>query len=264
MDQDTGEDLHRLKRLCARHHLSLLWITFMEAMPSEGDPYASARPEALQRALSCDRCRSRNDLDVPARQLSSGSGPIWNPTTVSIGSGIPLAQSPAGYQPRDRRNRPGPALHVGLVIAGICISAVAIGLTVTNMQGDATPSPTNDGTLVEYADLDVGDCVRDMVSEQADLGLNVVSCSAPHNDEVFATFTLAQTSWPGRKQVDNLGWRGCDSRFENYVGVPPDDTGLDIYMNPPVKVSWAYDRVVVCTVAEGSGRHTGSLRNANH
>ena len=264
MDQITHEELRRLKRLCPRHHASLLWATLMDSTPSDGDPYASARPEALERALSCARCRARNDLDGPARTLPSEFGPTWNPTTANLGSDISRAKPSLGYAFGDRRTRPGPPLHIGWVIAGVCILAVAVGLTVTNMQGEASSSQESDVSLVEYADLKVGDCVRDMVSEEADLGLDVVSCTEPHTDEVFATFALPRASWPGANRVDQLGWRGCDSRFESYVGVPPDDTSLDVFMNPPVEIGWPDDRVVVCTVAEGSDPDTGSLRDANH
>ena len=270
MDQDTREDLRRLKRLCARHHAFLLWASLLDGIPSEADPFSSARRDVRNRALSCDRCRSRNELDAPARSSVGGSGPIWNPTTVNIGSHIPVSRPPTGYGVGDRRTRPGPNLHVGWVIAGASTLAVAVGLTVTGVWGDwptareteGTNSRETEGTLVDYPDLKAGDCVEDMESEE-NLDLLVVSCKEPHTDEVIATFTLPQGKWPGAKKVDQLGWRGCASQFERYVGVPPEDSSLELYNITPLKIDWDYDRLVVCTVAEGFEPNTRSLRNAH-
>ena len=212
---------------------------------------------------------------------ASGSEPVWNPSTAVMGPGSSKSTPPPDHGFGDLRPRPGPNLHIGWVIVGASIVALAVGLAwVVILQecclGGASPSTPAAGQpagqragedtngLVEYADLRAGDCVRDMQSSEADLGLDVVDCeSKPHTDEVFGTFTLPRQSWPGQKRVDRLGWRGCDARFERYVGGSPDYTDLDVYMTPPVKISWPEDRVVVCTVTEGPGSHLGSLKNSH-
>ena len=114
---------------------------------------------------------------------------------------------------------------------------------------------------MDYPDLRVGDCVRDMDSEE-NLDLEVVSCETPHTDEVVGTFTLPRQQWPGQKRVDQLAERGCRPRFEKYVGVPVDDSSLEWLSDSPVKIGWPEDRSVVCTAAHGFGAtSTGSVRD---
>ena len=282
MDRYTDADLRRLERLCLRHRASLLFADLRDATPAMGEPsspFSPQRPEVLERALSCERCRSRNELDAAARSSTGASGPIWNPSTANLGSDIPLSLPPAGYGFGDRRKRPGPELHLGWVIAGACGLAVAVGVTVVGVRDGSAPatsretgssatsreagsSQVTDGTLVDYPDLKAGDCVEDMVSEE-NLDLLVVSCAEPHTDEVIATFTLPPGKWPGTRKVDQLSWRGCASQFERYVGVPPEDSSLELYNLSPLKMDWDYDQLVVCTVAEGFEPNTGSLKNAD-
>jgi len=210
-------------------------------------------------------------LESPASGQASGSEPVWNPSTVVGGPGSSDAMSPPSHGFGERRTRPDPELGVSWFIAGASIVALAVGLALVGVlhewwAGQDANRRAAAGTngLVDYADLKVGNCVRDMQSEEADLGLDVVDCaSESHTDEVFGTFTLPRQSWPGEKRVDDLGWRGCDARFKRYVGTPVDDTDLDVYMTPPVKIGWPEDRVVVCTVSDSPEPHRGSLRNSN-
>jgi hypothetical protein len=253
----------------------------------KGDPIVEGAESALDRAdrawLLGMQDDSRDDVqDSPASGQAPGSEPVWNPSTAVTGSGSYALMPPPGDGIGHRRAGPGRELHVGWVIVGVSIVAIAVGaVTVGVLQewGVSGAGPLahhtagqpadqgageDTGALVDYVDLRVGDCVRDMQGKEADLGLDVVDCkSESHTDEVYGTFNLPRQRWPGEKRIEQLGWRGCDARFERYVGISVDYTYLDMYMASPAKSGWPNDRVVVCTVSNGPGSHLGSLRNAN-
>ena len=273
-DSGNGE-FRRLERVCARHRVSLFFAGVLDATPSDGgDVGWSSRVNALERALECPRCRALNDLDAP-----TPAGPVVNPTTATIMSGntpssAPRAATdhrefgmipPAGYEFGAARGRVLPKIDIGWVILVVAVFAILAAIAVEGMNDDRSAEAgvsEGSGNSVEYADLKVGDCVQDMVSED-NYDLIVVDCTKPHTDEVYATFTLPQEDWPGTREVDDLGWQGCDPRYEEYVGKAPDDSDLDQYIHPPVKAGWDEDRVVVCTVADGEEPTTGTLRNAD-
>ncbi len=123
------------------------------------------------------------------------------------------------------------------------------------------------GPGVDISALAAGDCVRDMTPESEELApdaVEVVGCSKPHAEEVYATFSLPKSKrYPGDERVDALAQSGCDQRYEAYVGLPVD-TDFDTYITYPPSDDWPDDRVVVCTVAGAEGLTTGSLRNYGH
>ena len=259
MEHDPREEIRHLDRLCVRHSAHVFLGAMFDGLPSEGDPFApSIRQNALDGALSCARCRKLNDLDAPEQSPPGKSGPVWNPSTANFDPDTPLATPGTAYK-LGGRTHARTKLNVRWVIGGTCILTALLGLILV-LRGHWPSSP--EGTLVDYPELKSGDCVEDMVSEET-LDLLVVSCKEPHTDEVIATFTLPQGKWPGTAKVDLLSRQGCASAFERYVGVPPEDSSLELYDLPPLKIDWRYDRLVVCTVAEGFEPNTGSLRNAN-
>ena len=104
--------------------------------------------------------------------------------------------------------------------------------------------------------LRVGDCVstpnRQLVS--------VLPCSAPHEAEVFATFTLRGSVWPGTPRVRAEASSGCASRLTGYLN-PQLATSLTQSYVFPDSVAWrAGTRTVICEVRATSGQLTGSVR----
>lgn len=92
-----------------------------------------------------------------------------------------------------------------------------------NADGDITK-----GGKVGVLRLQVGDCIEELKRSRKGSSVSAVEgvpCDEPHAGEVFATFDLGGSTWPGleawpgldpvRRQADE----GCIDRFEDYVGV---------------------------------------------
>ncbi len=109
--------------------------------------------------------------------------------------------------------------------------------------------------------LKVGDCFSGAsVGELTDV--EVVNCSNAHTDEVYATFDLSGSTWPGRYQVDELAYQGCSGSFRPYVGI---DYASSIYFFSsisPTEDSWnrGDDREVICSLGPQYGTKTGSAK----
>ena len=88
----------------------------------------------------------------------------------------------------------------------------------------------------------------------------------PRMNEVYATFDLTESTWPGEDRVYELGDSGCLERFEGYVGATYEESVLMYFPMVPTEGSWdqRQDREVVCVTyhmelekLEGSVRQTG-------
>jgi Septum formation len=113
-------------------------------------------------------------------------------------------------------------------------------------------------------DLEVGECFN--LPDGPILRVAVVSCSTPHNRELFARLTLPDGSWPGEAEIKSTGLSKCGERFAGYVG---SEHGASVYTYQsirPTEQTWADgDRLVACAIktrddkamrvrARGSGR----------
>ena len=141
------------------------------------------------------------------------------------------------------------------IIAALAIVGGAIGTVGALTHGFRKP------VTIKYREsavfkLRVGDCVstpnRQLVS--------VLPCSAPHKAEVFATFTLPGSAWPGTPRVRAEASSGCASRLTGYLN-PQLATSLTQSYVFPDSVAWrAGTRTVICEVRATSGQLTGSVR----
>ena len=141
------------------------------------------------------------------------------------------------------------------IIAALAIIGGAIGTVGALTHGFRKP------VTIKYREsavfkLRVGDCIstpnRQLVS--------VLPCSAPHEAEVFATFALPDSRWPGTPKVRAEASSGCASRLTGYLN-PQLATSLTQSYVFPDSVAWrAGTRTVVCEVRATSGQLTGSVR----
>jgi hypothetical protein len=161
-------------------------------------------------------------------------------------------------------------LAVVLLAAPACRSgdgddAEAIVQTTTTTDGEAattTVPGAGTGTSVEGAedisvsDLEVGTCFDDpafaaddttTVSETTE-----VQCFDPHDAEVYAIVRYTQDQddpHPGDEAVQDYADDQCFDRFEDFVGVPYEESALDIATLWPTEDSWdAGDREATCAV----------------
>jgi len=141
------------------------------------------------------------------------------------------------------------------IIAALAIIGGAIGTVGALTHGFHKP------VTVKYREsavfkLRMGDCVN---APNGRL-VSVLPCSAPHEAEVFATFTLPDSRWPGTPEVRAEASSGCASRLTAYLN-PQLAISLSQSYVFPDSVAWrAGTRTVVCEVRATSGQLTGSVR----
>jgi Septum formation len=153
-----------------------------------------------------------------------------------------------------------PLAIVGVVLGVIALVGIAVGvLAVVNHH-------VHKKTIVTYRPAAVyklrpGDCVD---SGGNGLSFTLLSCSKPHDAEVFATFTLTGSSWPGAAAVEQDAGNGCADRLSGYLNPQLANAGLAQEYVYPDKSAWQDgERSVVCEVSSPTGPLTGSVRKAS-
>ena len=149
-----------------------------------------------------------------------------------------------------------------LVVAGVILVlaavAAAAGVLVVATHG------LRHKTVVAYRpaavfSLRAGDCIN---SSQNGLSVTILSCATPHEAEVFATFSLTGSSWPGGAAVQQQANSGCANRIAGYLNPQLLNAGLTQQYVYPNQDAWKADvRTVVCEVSSDSGPLSGSVRN---
>ena len=161
----------------------------------------------------------------------------------------------------------------GLAIAALVLSALwVVGLVVLIAVAAEDEAARDDaGEIVEGGDVSafdvsVGDCWNDIPAQQEVESITAVPCSEPHESEVFATFDidLGSDDWPGDPAVIAAAETGCVERFGEFVGVPYEQSTLEVFYFHPTEDSWTTldDREAVCSVVDPAGQTTGTLAGA--
>lgn len=103
--------------------------------------------------------------------------------------------------------------------------------------------------------LTVGDCFNDPDATDEVSSVEMVDCGEPHDNEVFATYDIPGSDFPGQAAVQENAADGCLSRFEPFVGAEYLDSSLDVSFLTPSADSWdqADDREVVCFLYDFTG-----------
>jgi Domain of unknown function (DUF4190)/Septum formation len=150
----------------------------------------------------------------------------------------------------------------GMAMAGLILSAtwviVAAAVAAVGLVTHGFHKPVT----VKYREaavfkLQEGDCVD---SPNAQL-VSVLPCSTPHQAEVFATFLLTGSRWPGASAIATEASSGCTSRLNGYLN-PQITISLSQSYVFPDQVAWsAGTRTVVCEVRASNGDLTGSVRD---
>lgn len=159
-------------------------------------------------------------------------------------------------------------LLVAAVVLVLVAAAIAVALVIANQD---------EGT--DYADLRVGDCVRD-VSARPSAGtgpatqrrsvteVDVVDCDVAHEAEVYAITTFpgdTDAAFPGNEQVGVFVTEFCQGpAFAQYVGKERNLSSLIDDDIQPSEVSWkAGRRQVICMASDPAGAAlTGSVKGS--
>ena len=138
--------------------------------------------------------------------------------------------------------------------------AAALGTSALALTGLAACSSTS------VLDLKVGDCLRSSDFTGAEVtDIATVSCSEPHDAEIYAATELPDGDYPGVEAARTAAEDFCLPAVEDFVGVGYLDTELEVYPLLPTEGSWDAedDREILCILVapedvtgtlEGSGR----------
>ena len=151
-----------------------------------------------------------------------------------------------------------------LVVAGVILVLVAVAAAAAVLV--VATHGFRHKTVVTYRpvpgvfSLRAGDCLN---SSQNGLSVTILSCATPHEAEVFATFSLTGSSWPGDAAAQQQASSGCANRIAGYLNPQLLNAGLTQQYVYPNQDAWkAGVRTVVCEVSSASGPLTGSVRNS--
>jgi Septum formation len=253
------------------------------AAPQDGTPDIAARAEwALDTAAAKDGApepepdftesgpgfagRDFAERDFGAPDFAEpGSEPVSKLAVLALVTGlvalVPIAVA-SGVAALVGIRRTGRGGH-GMAMAGLFLSAawviiaIAIGTVGVVTHGFHKP------VTIKYREAAVftlheGDCVD---SPNAQL-VSILPCSTPHEAEVFATFALPASPWPGTTAIATAASSGCGTRLNGYLNPQLAISLTQSYVYPD-QVAWtAGTRTVVCEVRASSGNLTGSVRGA--
>ncbi len=151
-----------------------------------------------------------------------------------------------------------------LVVAGVILVLVAVaaaaGVLVVATHGFRHKTVVTYRPVRGVFSLRAGDCLN---SSQNGLSVTILSCATPHEAEVFATFSLTGSSWPGDAAVQQQASSGCANRIAGYLNPQLLNAGLTQQYVYPNQDAWqAGVRTVVCEVSSASGPLSGSVRNS--
>lgn len=159
--------------------------------------------------------------------------------------------------PRRARRWPRVLLTLGSVVVAVAIIGGAIAIVGSFTHGFKKPVKVIYKTSAVFS-LKTGDCF-DPRGQQS---YTLISCDSPHQAEVFATFRLTGTKWPGNTAVQATATSGCAGRLTGYVNPELAISLTSSYVYPD-SIAWqAGTRTVICEVRAISGQLTGSVRGA--
>ena len=177
----------------------------------------------------------------------------------------PIAAEPAeeaGGEPAGRAGR-GRGRRVLAVAAAVIGILALVGAAVAVL--DVVTHGFRPKTEVTYREAAVfslrpGECIN---SSPNGLSVTIRSCTTPHDAEVFATFRLTGSSWPGGAVIQQEASNGCMTRVTGYLNPQLANAGFaQEYVFPDQQAWLAGVRTVVCEIRAASGQLTGSVRQA--
>ena len=151
-------------------------------------------------------------------------------------------------------------LAAAMVIIVVLAAAAAAGALAVVTHGFRPKTVLSYRPAAVFA-LRAGECID---SSPNGLSVTVLSCASPHHAEVFATFSLAGSSWPGSAAVQQQVASGCQDKIAGYLNPALLNAGLTQEYIYPDQTAWkAGVRTAVCEVSSSIGPLTGSVRNAS-
>jgi Septum formation len=239
----------------------------------EADPEAEPAPAAMAEEAA-GAATGQEPTTEPAPEAAAVPGPELEPDEQA--EALAIAHAADASEPTDLiemsepvelaesveeppHSRRGHGLLLGAVffLAALAIIGGAFAVVGKLTHGFKKP------VIVTYKksavfSLRTGECI-DPNGQAASL----VPCATAHEAEVFATFTLPASKWPGEAGVSAAASAGCASRLTGYLNPQLAISLATTYVYPD-SVAWqAGTRTVICEVRATSGELTGSVRGAS-
>jgi uncharacterized membrane protein len=196
----------------------------------------------------------------PGETMAASAVP--EPSEPAYGENAPASADPEPEPPADERSRKGRGVSwlvtVGVILVVIAVAAAAGALAVATHG-------FRPKVIVRYRpaavfSLRAGECIN---SSSNGLSVTILSCATPHEAEVFATFSLAGSAWPGSATVQQQASSGCTNRLAAYLNPQLLNAGLtEEYVYPNQDAWQAGVRTVVCEVSSTTGPLSGSVRSS--
>jgi Septum formation len=207
--------------------------------------------------------------------------PVLTEAEPAIAAAVPpqstagLAEEPCGENAAggpDSGHEPASEEHYGRTgrrrgVRLLAVAATVVGILALVGAAVAVLAVLTHGfrpkTVVTYRvaavfSLRAGECIN---SSPNGLSVALRPCAVPHDAEVFATFRLTGTSWPGSTAIQAEAGNGCMSRFASYVNPQLANAALNQEYVFPDQQAWqAGVRTVICEISAASGQLTGSVR----
>jgi len=153
------------------------------------------------------------------------------------------------------------------------LGAAFAGLLIVTLSacGDDEPDrdeSTNEVTEAGDADvfsMSVGDCLPDPSAATGEVTeVAVVPCDEPHEGEVFFAYDIEEEALPATAAMEAIVQEQClGANFESFVGMPYDESVLEVTWLEPTAESWAAgDREILCIITDPAGGVTESLEGA--
>jgi hypothetical protein len=155
------------------------------------------------------------------------------------------------------RRWPRLLLALGFVLLAAAILGGAVAIVGSITHGFKKPVKVT-YTKSPLFSLRTGECI-----DPQGQSYTLISCDSPHEAEVFATFNLAGTAWPGRTAAAAAASSGCASRLTGYLNPQLAISLASTYVYPDATAWQAGTRTVICEVHAASGQLTGSVRGAS-
>jgi hypothetical protein len=241
------------------------------AEPAPDEPAAvmdAAGPgdAAAERLAGEDGAEAQGEDGAEARAEDSDNLAEWSdpaePTElIAMTEPVDMAESvdmdgPAGRR-RPRRRWQSALIVLGFLVAGAAIIGGAVAIVGSLTHGFKKPVVIHYKKSAIFS-LKTGQCI-DPNGQTA----TVVACSVPHDAEVFATFALPGSKWPGTAAVGAAASSGCSDRLSGYLNPQLAISLASTYIYPD-SVAWqAGTRTVICEVRATKGQLTGSVQGAS-
>jgi Septum formation len=205
------------------------------------------------------RADTPTEAGAEATTAAAETENLADPTdpTEPIVMSEPVELAESVEDPKPRRRGHGVLFAFVFVAAALAIVGGAFAIVGSLTHGFKKP------VIIHYKksaifSLKTGECI-DPNGQAA----SVVSCTTSHDAEVFATFSLPGSKWPGTTAVRTAASSGCSTRLTGYLNPQLAVSLASTYIYPDMVAWQAGTRMVICEVRATSGQLTGSVRGAS-